>query len=78
VYAPPGYLLFMREGSLLAQPFDSGSGKTAGEAVPVAEQVGSIISNVQGQFSVSQNPGQNGVLVYTVGNPFESQLTWYD
>jgi predicted Ser/Thr protein kinase len=48
VYAPPGYLLFMREGSLLAQPFDSSSGKTTGEAVPVAEQVGSIISNVQG------------------------------
>jgi hypothetical protein len=78
VYAPPGYLLFMREGSLLAQPFDSGSGKIAGEAVPVAEQVGSIISNGQGQFSASQNPAQSGVLVYTDRNPFESQLTWDD
>jgi len=46
--------------------------------VPVAEQVGSIISNGQGQFSASQNPAQNGVLVYTASNPLDSQLTWYD
>ena len=34
-----GHLLFPREGSLMAQPFDAKRLVTTGEAVPVAEQV---------------------------------------
>jgi Tol biopolymer transport system component len=78
LYAPPGYLLFLREGTLMAQPFDARSGKTTGEAVPLAEQVGSILSNGQGQFSASQTPAKYAVLVYTSGSTGEAQLTWYD
>jgi Tol biopolymer transport system component len=78
LYAAPGYLLFMREGALLAQPFDASSGKTTGEAVPVAEQVGSFVTNGQGQFSASQGLTDSALLAYTSGSPFEAQLTWYD
>src|SRR5207245_799940 len=38
-YAPPGYLLFVREGTLMAQPFDATTAQTTGYAAPVAERV---------------------------------------
>jgi eukaryotic-like serine/threonine-protein kinase len=53
-----GYLLFRREGSLLAQPFDEHTLRLSGEPTVVAEQLGSYFSG--GLFSVSTN----GVLVY--------------
>ena len=37
VYAPPGYLLFVREGTLLAQPFDAKRFEIMGDPVSVAE-----------------------------------------
>ena len=74
VYTPPGYLLFVRERTLMAQPFDVGKLQTTGDAVPVAEQVDGFLAH--NQFSVSQN----GVLAYTSGaNGGENlQLTWFD
>ena len=59
VYAPPGYLLFVRERTLLAQPFDLVQLKVSGEPLPVAEDVAGRIQN----FSVSEN----GTLVYATG-----------
>jgi serine/threonine protein kinase/WD40 repeat protein len=38
-YVEPGYLLYMRERSLLAQPFSTSSLKLSGRAVPIAQQV---------------------------------------
>ena len=38
-YADPGFLLFYREGNLMAQPFDARALKLTGEAVPIAEKV---------------------------------------
>jgi Tol biopolymer transport system component len=71
-----GMLLFVRDGNLLAQPFDPGSLETTGDAVPVAE---AAVGNNQilgvGFFSASRT----GVLAYLSG-AFESpsQLTWFD
>jgi hypothetical protein len=55
VYAPSGdpalgYLLLVREGSLMAQPFDNRRMEVTGEAVPVGEVIGDT-----GRFSASQN-----------------------
>ena len=58
-----GYLLFLREGTLLAQPFDTRQMKLTGEPLPIAEQVGreaGYWNEVRGNFSVSDN----GLLVY--------------
>jgi eukaryotic-like serine/threonine-protein kinase len=76
VYAPPGYLLFVREQTLMAQAFDA----AAGDPFAIAEQVDYIGVQMQGQFSASQNPGQNGVLAYTSGavSGGSAQLTWVD
>ena len=76
VYTPPGYLLFVRERTLLAQRFDTGKLQTTGDAIPIAEQVDNGPNRfVQKQFSVSQN----GVLAYAAGGPAgDLMLTWFD
>ena len=73
VYVPQGYLLFLRERTLMAQPFDAGKALTTGDAFPVAENVDYVGGNSQGQFSASQT----GVLAYTSGGAAGNvQLTW--
>jgi len=77
VYALPGYLLFVREGSLMAQPFDADKAQTAGDPVPLAGQVNFNYGGTVGlgQFSSSQN----GVLAYASGGAGGNvQLTWFD
>jgi Tol biopolymer transport system component/predicted Ser/Thr protein kinase len=68
-----GYLLFLREHTLMAQRFDPGSLETRGDAAPVAEQVDSI-GGLIGSWSVSKN----GVLAYVSGASGNTQLTWFD
>ena len=67
----PGRLLFLREGTLIAQPFDDRRLALVGEPVPVAERVGSFRDGAY--FSVSNND----VLVYRAADT-DSQLTWFD
>jgi hypothetical protein len=43
VYAPPGYLLFVRENTLMAQAFDADTLELKGDAFPVAEQASLIV-----------------------------------
>jgi hypothetical protein len=77
-YAPPmrpgepGYLLFIRGASLLAQPFDADRLQLAGEPFPIAQNVIYYGPNLSTSFSVSEN----GVLVYQAGFP-DSQLKWF-
>jgi eukaryotic-like serine/threonine-protein kinase len=53
VYAPPGLLLYVREGTLLAHPFDAEALRLAGEPVTVAERVGNFSGTGNAYFSVS-------------------------
>ncbi len=74
-YAPPGYILFFREGTLRAQPFDAKRLQLTGEAFPVAEQVQSNVGFASANFSASEN----GVLAYVGGSAANlSQLVWLD
>jgi len=67
-----GQLLFMRNGLLMAQPFDVRTRKLSGEPVAVAENVGSFQND--GFFSVSAN----GILVYRTASALTThQLTWF-
>jgi eukaryotic-like serine/threonine-protein kinase len=75
----PGNILFLREGTLMAQPFDVRDYRTTGDPTPIAEHVDYVAlqqsyGNHQGQFSSSQN----GVLAYTSGLRRIQQLTWFD
>jgi Tol biopolymer transport system component len=59
-YAAPGYLMFHRETTLFAQPFDAKKLALGGEPVHIADQISFSPTNGRGNFDVSQN----GVLVY--------------
>ena len=69
-----GHLLFLREGTLLAQAFDERSLQSEGDPIPVAEGVGSLF--LSGKFSASSS----GVLAYSPGPTAHwlSHLGWFD
>jgi Tol biopolymer transport system component len=71
-YAPPGYLLYSREGTLLAQRLDTRSMQLVGEAFPLGAAV-AVGGGVRRDFSVSAE----GTLAYTIGTP-ERRLIWVD
>ncbi len=79
VYAPgpanEGFLLFVRNGTLMAQPFDEHKLRLTGEATPIVEQMGARGALQQfARFTASSN----GVLVYDTSGGDQSQLTWFD
>ena len=74
-----GYLLFLRDSTLVAQRFDADRLELSGEAVSIAEPV--LVggpTGATGAYAVSQS----GVLAYIAGEPLGiasvSQLTWLD
>ena len=75
VYANPGYLLFYREKTVVARPFDAKRLRFTGEVFPIADQV-SRFDTRSAVFSVSEN----GILAYQSGGDFgrTSQLVWVD
>jgi Tol biopolymer transport system component len=71
-YAAPGYLVFMIEGTLMAQRFDPGSLSTRGEPFPLVENVS--IGAGSGNFTTSAD----GTLAYRVEQAtVKSQLLWF-
>src|SRR5262249_30664019 len=69
----PGYLLFVRGETLMAQPFAASSFQLRGEAFVVLEKIAHRASIPGGSFSASRD----GVLA--VSSPvFGNQLTWFD
>jgi eukaryotic-like serine/threonine-protein kinase len=73
VYAS-GHMLFLRQSSLMAQPFDAKRLEITGEAVPIAEQVLEDSSIAHAWFS----PSTNGLLLYAEGTAKNRQLVWFD
>jgi serine/threonine protein kinase len=80
-YAPPdassntGYLLFLRERTLMAQSFDPERLRLRGDLVPLAEPVGTEVLGFLPAFSVSDG----GVLAYSSGEEGANrELVWLD
>jgi hypothetical protein len=71
--AEPGYLLFVREQTLVAQRFDAASLTLSGEPVPVGEGLG-VDTVGLASFSVSDN----GVLAYRAGDVQGRKVLWLD
>jgi serine/threonine protein kinase len=70
-----GFLLFVRERALMAQPVDSNSFQAQGELFPIVEQVSQGYDYGSKLYSLSEN----GVLVYETGRASEArQYTWFD
>jgi eukaryotic-like serine/threonine-protein kinase len=69
-----GHLIFLRETTLLAQPFDPSKLELSGEPVPIAEGVDSFAGANYGLFSVSDT----GTLAYRSSTSTTLTLAWFD
>jgi serine/threonine protein kinase/Tol biopolymer transport system component len=76
LFAPPGYLLFIRQNTLMAQPFDMGNLRLSGNAVPLAENAVQNFIIFLGMFTVSDN----GMLAFEQQGSSSGnlELLWFD
>jgi serine/threonine-protein kinase len=80
-YARPGQLLFVRDHSLFAVPFDLQKNRTRGLAVPVLDQLRSSVGDQESDNgSAAYDISDTGLLVYQEGSSSDSrsQLVRYD
>jgi len=74
-YVPPGYLVFQRQGTLMAAPFDLSRLELTGQPVPVLEGVTPCGPSAPPQFSIDDR----GTLLYRAGSPqVDSRLVLID
>ena len=74
VFAPPGYLLRVLDGVLVAHRFDAESGTPEHEPLPLAQPVGTDDGTFHSAFSVSDT----GILAHRPGGGTKRQLVWVD
>jgi serine/threonine protein kinase len=77
LYVPPGFILFVRQRTLMARPFDAGRQEFTGEAVPLAEEVNYAANNGAAAFYASDE----GTLIYRRGGNASTatrQWVWMD
>ena len=74
-YAPSGQILYVRDDTLVAAPFDAKRGQLTGPTIPIAQHVLLYRNTSSAAFSVSDN----GVLAYQSGPiPPVSELDWFE
>jgi Tol biopolymer transport system component len=70
-----GHIFFLRESTLMAQPFDAGRLTLGGDPFPVADRIQTLALNPAGIYSVSES----GVLAYQTNRGLTgSELLWLD
>ncbi|HKX83531.1 MAG TPA: hypothetical protein VJL58_04860, partial [Pyrinomonadaceae bacterium] len=83
VYAPPvadgpGHLLYVRSGSLVAQPFDTSKLELSGEPVTVAADVVNFSTEVGPTAYAAFSVSDNGHLLFRTGGDQTTRLAWFD
>jgi Tol biopolymer transport system component len=73
VFAPPGYLLFVRDRTLVAQRFDTSALELRGDPIPLSEGLG-----VGDLGLVPISASTNGTLAYRPGTAALARLVWID
>jgi len=69
-----GHVLFVRDGSLMAQPFNPDTRETTADAFPIAEQV-----STDGSAYVAMSASSTGLVAYARGSSRPiARLTWFD
>ena len=85
IYAPPGYVLFIRDGAVLAQPFDLERLELTGTASPLITrsdywptpvQAGDVILLTSFGVWPIVSVSDSGVLAYSVADHPKSQFLW--
>jgi Tol biopolymer transport system component len=74
LYVSPGYLLFVKNGVLMAQPFNADRLELSGSAVAVADSAPVYGGKQEGLFSASEN----GILAIHAKVERLAQLVWVD
>lgn len=74
-YAPPGYLLFARDGALLAQPFDPSVLRVDGEPIQILDDVLYNRDDSYAWFSIS---AEGDMAYQTSAAVRRSALVWFD
>src|SRR3954469_5993901 len=69
-----GYLIYLQQRNLMAQPVDPSSARLSGSPVPLAQQVQYSADRWHGSFSISTQ----GALVYMAGDEAARQLQWFN
>ena len=72
IYVPPDQLLFVTDGTLMAEQFDWQKGRLIGEPVPIASAVAG-----SSNFSAAVSASLNGLLAYAT-TAATSELVWVD
>jgi Tol biopolymer transport system component len=83
VYAPtsltgPGYLLFMRDKTLMAQPFDPKRLQLSGDPTVVAEGVMNFPDEGGPTAYAAFSASANGHLIYLPGTTVLTEIGWFD
>ncbi len=69
-----GHILFVRENTLMAVPFNAASAQVSGDVFPVAEGVSLTTDTFYAPVTVSNN----AVLLYVTADGGTNQINWYD
>jgi Tol biopolymer transport system component len=78
-YVAPGWLLFARQQTLLAQRVDLARRSLGGEPITVADSVAVEPVTGAGAFSASAlSASSGGVLAYRTNRPSVTRLSWFD
>lgn len=77
VYLPSGWLVWQRDGALVAQPLDVTARRLLGEARILSDSVASDAGGIAGGRS-SASVSMTGLVAYRAGGASRRQLTWFD
>ena len=75
VYVDPGYLLYVRDGTLMARAFAAATLSLSGDAVAIAAQVNHNTPSSEASFSASAD---GSVLAYLANVTRNARMTWFD
>ena len=73
-YIDPGYLVFVRDGMLIAQRFDPRSGVLSGEPMSIADPIDYLLANAWANFGTSRS----GAIAFGTTPPARKQMVWFD
>jgi len=76
VYADPGYLIFARGGTMVAQPFDASRRTLMGEGILLDDAPGDIGSSYAADWVASVSG--SGDLAYLTTTTEQARLAWFD
>jgi serine/threonine protein kinase len=77
-YLHPGFLAYVREGTLVVRQLDLAREELTGEAITLATTVGSDSQYSGGFSSIGFSVASDGTVAYRSGGQTLSQLTWFD